>query len=132
MARKAKSTALEDSITEGFKIAHTPVAEENQTTEEAPATKKRTTKKKKAEESEKATATVKAEPETKREPETAVTAPIDWRKKKRQARHRMARITMCFADDVYEMLKAESEKQGISMGVIVNEAVRQLLKGSTE
>ena len=50
MARKAKSTALEDSITEGFKIAHTPVAEENQTTEEAPATKKRTTKKKKAEE----------------------------------------------------------------------------------
>ena len=60
MARKAKSTALEDSITEGFKIAHTPVAEENQTTEEAPATKKRTTKKKKAEESEKATATVKA------------------------------------------------------------------------
>lgn len=132
MARKAKSTALEDSITEGFKIAHTPVAEENQTTEEAPATKKRTTKKKKAEEPEKATATVKAETDTKTEPETAVTAPIDWRKKKRQTRHRMARITMCFADDVYEMLKAESEKQGISMGVIVNEAVRQLLKGSTE
>lgn len=116
MARKAQSNALEASISEGFKIA--PMTEKP-TTAEAPTEKKKAARAKKKPET--------AATETTKAAQAEDPAATDWRKRKRQPRHKMARITMCFSDDVHEWLTHESEKTGISMSSIVNEAVRKLM-----